>query len=291
MAPPSRNRIGEILVKARVIDDLQLRSALATLDQWGGRLSRVLMEQGLASEDTIAEAICQGMGMQRVQLGNITRDPGALAKVDVSLAEQKGIFPVGLRDNGKTLVLAMADPSDLSTIDQVAAKSRARVVVMVAGEREIEHAILRHYRGQEPATSTRFGGPRPQTTSSEFDDQGTDDDFKVVDMSGKTVVKRISDIVPPGSPATAPTPPPAPAARAAEKPGPPVPGGSSAADILDEILAGGTPTSEWTEEDLQRLQTVQQNQEKSSKILRALLELLLEKGQLQQRELAARMRL
>ncbi|MFP2912799.1 hypothetical protein ACLESD_48890, partial [Pyxidicoccus sp. 3LFB2] len=82
----------------------------------------------------------------------------------------------------------------------------------------------------------------------------------------------------------------APAARAAEKPAPPV-AGSSASDILDEILAGGTATPEWTEEDLQRLQTVQQNQEKSSKILRALLELLLEKGQLQQRELAAKMRL
>ncbi|NOK39709.1 general secretion pathway protein GspE, partial [Corallococcus exercitus] len=65
---------------------------------------------------------------------------------------------------------------------------------------------------------------------------------------------------------------------------------SSASDILDEILAGGSPTSEWTEEDLARLQTVQQNQEKSSKILRALLELVFEKGAVQQRELAARMR-
>ncbi|NOJ83897.1 general secretion pathway protein GspE, partial [Myxococcus xanthus] len=81
-----------------------------------------------------------------------------------------------------------------------------------------------------------------------------------------------------------------PAPRAPERA--PAPGaGASAADILDEILAGGTPANEWTDEDLKRLQTVQQNQEKSSKILRALLELLLEKNQLQQRELAARMRL
>ncbi|RKH11854.1 general secretion pathway protein GspE, partial [Corallococcus sp. CA041A] len=82
---------------------------------------------------------------------------------------------------------------------------------------------------------------------------------------------------------------PAPAARAA--PAPAANPGSSASDILDEILAGGSPTSEWTEEDLARLQTVQQNQEKSSKILRALLELVFEKGAVQQRELAARMRL
>ncbi|GEL69120.1 general secretion pathway protein GspE [Myxococcus virescens] len=282
MASPSRNRIGDILVKARVIDDLQLRSALATHDQWGGRLSRIIADLGLATDDVITEAICQGLGMQRIQLGNVTRDAGALSRVDVSLAEQKAVFPVSLKDNGKTLVLAMADPTDLGTLDQVAAKSRARVVVMVAGEREIEHAILRHYRGQEPVVSTRFGGNKRPSSSDAPEDE---DEFKVVDMSGNTVVKRIADITPP---APAAAPPPAPRApERATAPG----AGASAADILDEILAGGTPANEWTDEDLKRLQTVQQNQEKSSKILRALLELLLEKNQLQQRELAARMRL
>ncbi|QSQ10884.1 general secretion pathway protein GspE [Myxococcus landrumensis] len=285
MASPSRNRIGDILVKARVIDDLQLRSALATFDQWGGRLSRIVADLGLASEDIVTEAICQGLGMQRVQLGNITRDAGALARVDITMAEQKGVFPVSLKDNGKTLVLAMADPTDLATLDQVAQRSRARVVPMVAGEREIEHAILRHYRNQEPVISTRFNPSRNTSAETQAPVDEPEDEFKVVDMSGKTVVKRIADIVPPDSPATAPAP------RPAEKPAPAAAAGSSAADILDEILTGGAPSSEWTEDDLQRLQTLQQNQEKSSKILRALLELLLEKNQLQQRELAARMRL
>lgn len=285
MAAP-RNRIGDILVKARVIDELQLRSALAQLDQWGGRLSRVLLDMGLANEDTLTNAISQGLGMQRVQLGNITKDPGALAKVDVTLAEQKGIFPISLKDNGKTLVLAMADPTDLTTLDQVVAKSRARIVPMVAGEREIETAILRHYRNMEPSASmgNRFNPAAQKSDSGSSDDE---DEFKIVDMSGKTVMKRISDIVDPRTQqaAAAPTPPPVPAP-------PPVAASSSAADLLDEIMAGGSSAPEGlTEEEMQRLQAVQANQEKSSKILRALLELLFEKGAVQQRELAARMKM
>lgn len=276
MAAP-RNRIGEVLVKFRVVDELQMRSALAQHDQWGGRLSRVVVDMGLATEETITQAIAKGLGVQRAQLGNLVRDAGALAKVDVGLAEQKGIFPVALRDNGKTLVLAMADPSDLATIDQVAALSRTRVVPMVAGDREIEHAILRHYRNQEPVVSTRI------PSSGRKEDSGDDEEeFKVVDMSGKTVVKRIADIAP---------------GLAQEEPRPAAPTapahavGSSAADLLDEILnAPAAPAEVFTPEELQRLKTVQVNQEKSSKILRALLELLLEKGALQQRELAARMR-
>jgi hypothetical protein len=272
--PPPRNRIGELLVKARVIDELQLRSALAWHDQWGGRLSRVITDMGLAKEETVLSAIAQATGTQRMTLGNLTRDAGALAKVDVVMAEQKGIFPVALKDNGKTLVLAMADPTDLHTVDQVAARARARVQVVIASDREIEHAILRHYRGQEPVSmSTRYSGQRRALDSGE--DEG--DEFKVVDMSGNTVVKRVADIAPPQA---APEP-------AAAAPG----GGSSASDLLDEILAGGsTAPAGFTPEELQRLETVRVNQEKSSKILRALLELLLEKNALSQRELAARMR-
>jgi len=274
MASP-RNRIGEILVKARVIDELQLRSALAQLDQWGGRLSRILVEMRLASPDVITEAISKGMGVPRMQLGNVPKDPGALAKLDVGFAEQKGVFPVALRDNGKTLVLAMSDPSDLATIDQVAARSRTRVVPVVAGDREIETAILRHYRGQEVTLTSRIGSENMvgRRTTTVVDDG----EFKVTDMSGKTMVKHISSI----APSLAQQSPPPAAAK----------GGSSASDLLDEIMSGSpAPAEVFSEEEMQRLRAVQVNQEKSSKILRALLELLLERGMLNQRELASRLR-
>jgi hypothetical protein len=278
MAAP-RNRIGEILVKARVIDEMQLRSALAQHDQWGGRLSRIITDMGIAKEDTLTEAIAQGLGVQRVQLGT-AKDVGALAKLDVGLAEQKGIFPVALRDNGKTLVLAMADPTDLQTIDQVAARSRTRVIPVVAGDREIQNAILRHYRNQDPAvTHSSHAAPSRSGSSS----SGDEDEFKVVDMSGKTVVKAIADIAPNMARENARQA----AAPAASRAG----GAGSASDLLDEILSGSpSPAEVFSPEEMQRLQAVQANQEKSSKILRALLELLLEKGMVQQRELAARMR-
>jgi hypothetical protein len=284
MAAP-RNRIGEILVKARVIDEMQLRSALAQHDQWGGRLSRIISDMGLAREDTITEAIAQGLGVQRVQLGT-AKDTGALAKLDVGIAEQKGIFPVSLRDNGKTLVLAMADPTDLQTIDQVAARSRTRVVPVVAGDREIQNAILRHYRNQDPAVTH---SAHPASNRSGGGGGGDEDEFKIVDISGKTVMKALSDIAPnmakenaarqAGAAAT-----PAPVSSRAS-------GSSSATDLLDEIMsARPSPAEVFSPEEMQRLESVRLNQEKSSKILRALLELLLEKGAIQQRELAARMR-
>lgn len=283
MAAP-RNRIGEVLVKARVIDEMQLRSALAQHDQWGGRLTRIITDMGIASEDTLTQAISQGLGVQRVQLSSVTKDLGALAKLEVGFAEQKGVFPVALRDNGKTLMLAMADPTDLQTIDQVAARSRTRVIPVVAGDQEIQHAILRHYRNQDPVVATHAPGDQ-STRRSSSTIPGETNEFKIVDMSGKTVVKHIADIAPKMAQENARQ------AAAAPSPSRPGAGGSSAADLLDEILSGSpSPAEALSPEEMQRLQAVQVNQEKSSKILRALLELLLEKGMLQQKELAARMR-
>ena len=118
--------------------------------------------------------------------------------------------------------------------------------------------------------SSRYTGqpkkPDPMST-------GEEEEFKVVDMSGNTVVKRMAQVAPSIA-----------AQNAAES------GGSSAGDLLDEILSGGSAPEGLSAEELQRLETVKINQEKSSKILRALLELLLEKGELSQKELAARIR-
>ncbi|HEX8818473.1 MAG TPA: hypothetical protein VF794_00995 [Archangium sp.] len=278
MAAP-RNRIGDILVKARVIDEMQLRSALAQHDQWGGRLTRIISDMGLATEDTLTQAISQGLGVQRVQLSTVTKDVGALARMEVGFAEQKGVFPVSLRDNGKTLMLAMADPTDLQTIDQVAARSRTRVIPVVAGDQEIQHAILRHYRNQDPVVATHAPGDQSTRRSSSI--PGETNEFKIVDMSGKTVVKHIGDIAPRMAAENARQ-----AAAASARAG-----AGSAADLLDEILSTSpSPAEVFSPEEMQRLQAVQVNQEKSSKILRALLELLLEKGTLQQKELASRMR-
>jgi Type II secretion system (T2SS), protein E, N-terminal domain len=262
MIPSRTSRIGEVLVKARVIDELQLRSAIAQHDAWGGRLAHVISEMGLAEEERIVDTIARALRVQRVRLGNLPKDPGALSKLDVTFAESTGVFPVQLRENGKVLLLAMADPSDLETLDEVSRRSRARVLPYIAGEREIRNAIARHYRGQEPNASA--GRSRSSEVAPDAEE------FKIVDMSGNTVVKAIADIVPP----------------AEVRSGAP----SSASDLLDEILSGSPPESVFTEEELQRLHTVQVNQEKSAKIVRAVMELLLEKGVLSAGALRSRLK-
>lgn len=280
----SKSRVGELLLKARVIDELQLRSARAQLDQWGGRIGKVITDMGLADEDTITATIAKAMGLQQVQLGHLPKDPTALSRLDVRFAEEHAVFPMALKDNGKTLVLAMADPTDLELMDAAASRARTRISPVVAGETEIEHAILRYYRNQDPAAGA---APRARQAirraTQEVEQVGDDgEEFKIVDMSGKTMIKHLADLE--GGP-TDPAGMPALAAR----PGPPVPS-SRTSDLLDEMMAPAASAA-LTAEERARLESLRLNQEKSAVIVRALATLLVEKGYATAKDVATRLKL
>jgi hypothetical protein len=265
----ARSRIGEILVKAQVIDDLQLRSALARLDQWGGRLARIVAELGFAEEEAVVEALAKALATPRVRLGALHKDPAALAKVDAAFAEAKAIFPVQLADQGKRLVLAMADPSDLETVDEVGRRARVRVTVQIAGELEIQAAISRHYHHQDAAQAaapkSRTGSFRAEPSPSPEPEAiaGDGGRYRIIDMEAEDAAEQAEAEAEASAPAGA------------------------GADFLESIFSDAA--AGLSAEDLKRLQGVRDNQEKSTRIVRAVMELLLEKGYLDMAALKARM--
>lgn len=264
------NRVGEILLKAKLIDPLQLRSALARHDQWGGRLAKMVVDLGFAPEDAVVDAIAKELFLKRVQLGHLVKDAQALRKLDASYCADRAVFPVSLQDNGKTLVLAMADPTDLQLVDEVAMKARVRVVVMCAGEGEIQAAVARYYHDREP---DRFG-QRPRGFSLE---RGEMDEAPVAleaDARGEATGHPRERVLDPE-----------------HLDGVEVTEGVSAGELLDEILSPGkTADAALGAEDWARLEAVRDNQEKSTRVLRALTELLEEKGALRTAELEVRRR-
>ncbi len=141
-------RLASIIMAANLIDELQLRSAMAKLGNWGGRLPRVLSEMGFADENEITAAIAKALRHPVTHLGNVKKDQAALNKIDVKFCEEHAVFPVSFKD--RVMSLAMVDPSELDVIDTVQARIGVRVQPLLSSETEIRHAILRHYHGQEP---------------------------------------------------------------------------------------------------------------------------------------------
>jgi hypothetical protein len=244
---PNAARVGEILKKAGLIDDLQLRSALGRLEQWGGRLTSVLADMGFVDGEEVANALARALRLPTVHLGMVPRDGAALARVDPAYCTQHGVFPVSLKD--RVLTLAMADPTEIDVVDYLAAKVGARVSVAVASEAEIAAAIAKHYFGKAAPMGNNLARRAVTSSMPPFGDMELE----------------LDDAPPPPRDET-----PASSSR-----------NPSANTMLDEMFDGaGAQAGQggFTEAELQRLETVRVNQEKAGIILRALEALLAEKG-------------
>ena len=138
-------RTGDALLKAGIIDELQLLSALSQQDKFGGRLARIVTDMGFAPEFAVVEALAEAFRVERAQFGLLARDPAALSKLDPEFCRANAVFPMAVRESGKTLCVAMAEPCDLELVDTIASVSGCRVKEFVGGEREILAAIGRFY--------------------------------------------------------------------------------------------------------------------------------------------------
>ncbi len=155
--PRTTTKFAEVLLKARLIDELQLKSATAHMERWATSLPRAISELGFADEDAVLDLLAKSLRMPAMHLGNVLKDNGALRSLGAEWCERTATFPVSLKD--RVLTLAMADPTDLQVIDEAGSKAHARVTPVMASESEIRSAIAKHFRGQDVPP------PRKKTSS------------------------------------------------------------------------------------------------------------------------------
>lgn len=144
----ARIRLGDLLVKAGVVSESQLKTALQEQAQWGGKLGDTLVRMRYLTEDVFVRALSKQLRLERADLSR-TIPLEALAKVPAALAEEYEVVPVALADGGRTLVVATADPLNITVLDALRAVTRMRVTAQVAGASQIRAALARLYRSDE----------------------------------------------------------------------------------------------------------------------------------------------
>jgi hypothetical protein len=142
-----RIKIGDLLVKAGVITELQLKAALAEQSQWGGKLGDILVRMEFLTEEVLVRALSKQTGIPRADLTG-EGDRAALAVIPPDVAEEFGLVPVELKDEGRALVVAMSDPLNIGVTDHLRSLTGARIESQLAGNSAIRNAISRWYRGE-----------------------------------------------------------------------------------------------------------------------------------------------
>jgi type IV pilus assembly protein PilB len=110
-------RLGAVLLERGFVNDESLQQAISRHSQVGGRLGEVLVNIGVISEQRIARAIEESIGIPLVMLPRVDVMPEALAKLAGDVAYEVGALPFAL--DGTRLRVAFEDPLDALAIEEV----------------------------------------------------------------------------------------------------------------------------------------------------------------------------
>lgn len=163
-APPTqpcrKRRLGEILVAAGLIDELQLKAALSEQRKWGGKLGRTLVEMGFVDETSMVFALSKQLQLPLVDLDATQLAPEVVTHLRVDMAERYGVFPVGGDPVHKTLQLATSDPTNVDAFKELAFHTGMRIQPHVSTGSGIDRAIRRYYYGEHRAQPGGGAAPR-----------------------------------------------------------------------------------------------------------------------------------
>src|SRR5688572_24561117 len=142
MAP----KLGEMLLKARLINEQQLQKALEMQKADGGRLGKNLVDLGFIRDEQITQLLSQQFGVPAVNLAQFKEiDPSVIKLIPADVARKYQVMP--LTRTGATLTIAMVDPTNVFAMDDIKFMTGYNVEPVVASETAIADTIEAHYGG------------------------------------------------------------------------------------------------------------------------------------------------
>jgi type II secretion system protein E len=140
-----RTLLGAILVQSGKITETQLEQALVEQRRTNHakRIGEILVGMRAISEADLLAALSHQLGCKLVDLNIEPPDQDALQIVPSEFALRHHLLPLHQSDH--TLVVAMADPQDIQSIDDLRLLTGYQVTPVLAGASEIRRAIEQFY--------------------------------------------------------------------------------------------------------------------------------------------------
>ena len=158
-------KIGEMLLKAGLVSQEQLSSALEHQKKNGGKLGFNLVKLGFVNEDDITQLLSEQYGVPSINLRHFEIDEQVTKLVPAEVAQKYLIMPVNR--TGATLTIAMVDPTNVFAMDDIKFMTGYNVEPVVASEIAIREAIDHYYGSTHALELKKVMDEMAETESTE----------------------------------------------------------------------------------------------------------------------------
>src|SRR5579862_454772 len=152
-----KKRIGERLVERGKLSAADLESVLKEQSGKTVLLGELLLARGLVTKKDLAGTLTEIFQVECVDVKTAEIDPGASKLIPQRIAEQYKALP--LRQDGRKLIVVMADPQNLQALDQLRFSSGLDVSPRLGFRDEISEAIKKLYGVSHAPSGHKAAGP------------------------------------------------------------------------------------------------------------------------------------
>ncbi|MDT8376158.1 MAG: type IV-A pilus assembly ATPase PilB [Mariprofundaceae bacterium] len=129
-----QSRLGDILLRNQAITKEQLENVQREMKLNGDTITAQLVKQNVFTEVDLAKLIGKSFGRPVIDLSKVEIDPG-LTKLSVDVMRRNMAIPV--QRKGNVITLAVADPYDINSLDELAFISGSQVDVVIVPESQL----------------------------------------------------------------------------------------------------------------------------------------------------------
>jgi type IV pilus assembly protein PilB len=186
------SRLGELLVREKLISLQQLQKAQDEARRSGKRLGHALTQLGFVKDQDLTSFLAKQYSLPSINLNDFEIDNDVVKLIPKDVARKHMVMPVNRA--GATLIVAMSDPSNIYAIDELKFLTQYNIEPVVAAEAAIEESIQKYY--EKAPDLTEIVG--------EFEEADIDfsaearDDFNVVDLekqSGEAPIVKLCNMI------------------------------------------------------------------------------------------------
>ena len=184
----------DLLVDLGFVSTEQVEHSRKEAESAGVGVVDLMVANKLIRPADVTQAKAAHFGAEVVNLGGMKIEDGTIAAIPRHIAKKYRVVPVYLHEN--SLTVAIADPSDLATIDSLTHLLGKEIVLQVASESDIETALSRYYGGQRSAADDeRFKGVIEELTREHVEVAAAgDDDGAAVDADAP-LIKLVNSMI------------------------------------------------------------------------------------------------
>src|SRR5213593_4843490 len=136
-------RLGDLLVKEKVITQEQLTQATKVQKETNCRLGSALVKLGFLTDEDVTNFLSRQYGVPAINLSYFEIDPTVVKLIPFETAKRYQILP--LSRVGASLTIAMVDPTNVFAMDDIKFMTGFNIEPVVASESSIQEGIEKAY--------------------------------------------------------------------------------------------------------------------------------------------------